>query len=55
MVLQSAGPNALVLMMRADRTLSREPIASCDWLLYGPTDPDIVADEGDEAGLIAAE
>ncbi|MFC4440716.1 hypothetical protein [Caulobacter henricii] len=55
MVLQSAGPNVLVLMMRVDRALRCETIANCDWLLYGPTDPDIIADVGDRPDLLAAE
>lgn len=41
MVLRMTGASWLATMMRAGRE-SDEPHDETDWLLYGPTDPDVV-------------
>jgi len=46
MVLRTTGANWLTLMMRAERARrGAEPLDS-EWLLYGPTDPEFVQDQG---------
>lgn len=59
MVLRTTGANWLTLMMRAERARRGGEPSGSEWLLYGPTDPDAVDDEGeredDVPGLLAAE
>ena len=57
MVLRTTGANWLTLMMRAERGRRGGESLDSEWLLYGPTDPDAVRDEGegDAPGLLAAE
>ena len=43
MVFQAIGACALMRLMRADR---RE--VETDWLLFGPTDAEVVDDEGED-------
>jgi hypothetical protein len=51
MVFQAIGACALMRLMRADR---RE--VETDWLLFGPTDEEVVEDAAEEpASLLAAE
>ncbi|MDO9223008.1 MAG: hypothetical protein Q7U20_04755 [Caulobacter sp.] len=38
MILQGLGPCQIARLLRAER--EREPVS--DWLLFGPTDPDVV-------------
>ncbi len=54
MVLRSVGPVLIALLMRGERP---EPSGS-DWLLHGPTDPEVVDAAGTgppELTLLAAE
>ncbi|HRD46128.1 MAG TPA: hypothetical protein PLF78_06560 [Caulobacter sp.] len=53
MVLRSVGAGVIVRLLWSDR----EGDASTDWLLHGPTDPDVVEAEPDESPplLLAAE
>lgn len=41
MVLRGVGPCLIARLLRAERD---EPVES-DWLLFGPTDPDVVEDD----------
>jgi hypothetical protein len=51
MVFRTAGVGWLALMMRAERTRAgHEP--DTEWLLRGPTDPEVIED--DEAPLLLA-
>ncbi len=43
MVLRMTGASWLATMMRASRDRD-EPQDETDWLLHGPTDPDVVED-----------
>jgi hypothetical protein len=51
-VFQAIGACTLMRLMRADRQA-----APTDWLLFGPTDPEVVDDEAEPAPpfLLAAE
>ena len=54
MVLRSIGPVLITLLMRGDRG----EIPESDWLLYGPTDPEVVESADAAPGpitLLAAE
>ena len=54
MVFQTAGAGWLALMMRAERTRAgHEP--DTEWLLHGPTDPEVIEDEDLLPLLLAAE
>jgi len=57
MVLRTMGAGWLTLMMRAERARVARPEPDTDWLLHGPTDPEVIAPEADEAPprLLAAE
>jgi hypothetical protein len=46
MVLRSVGPLLIAILMRGER----EDAPASDWLLHGPTDPEVVEAE-DPAGL----
>lgn len=58
MVLRTTGASWLTLMMRAERARRCwEPFGS-EWLLYGPTDPEVVQDQDQDDApptLLAAE
>ena len=52
MILHGLGPCLIARLLRADR--EREP--DSDWLLFGPTDPEVVeAPEEEAVVLLAAE
>ena len=53
MVLRGVGACLIARLMRADR----DEAVETDWLLYGPTDPEVVEPEREEAQplLLAAE
>ncbi|WP_166575504.1 hypothetical protein [Caulobacter sp. SLTY] len=51
MVFQAFGACALMRLMRLDREAEPET----DWLLYGPSDPEVVKDEDKPPFLLAAE
>lgn len=57
MVLRTTGAGWLALMMRAERTRDGGAPLDSEWLLFGPTDPEVV--EAQEppppAWLLAAE
>lgn len=55
MVLRTTGANWLTLMMRAERGRRGDDAVDSEWLLYGPTDPDAVEDDGEAIHLLAAE
>ncbi|WP_419254338.1 hypothetical protein ACN2C6_02615 [Caulobacter sp. ErkDOM-YI] len=57
MALRTTGANWLALMMRAEGARRGLDPLDSEWLLYGPTDPDVVQDEAehDAPGLLAAE
>lgn len=50
MVFQAIGACALMRLMRVDRQE-----VETDWLLFGPTDVDVVDDEEEPPYLLAAE
>jgi hypothetical protein len=54
MVYLTAGAGWLALMMRAERTRAGRDAPDTEWLLHGPTDPDVVEDD-EEPLLLAAE
>lgn len=52
MILHGLGPCLIARLLRADR--EREP--ESDWLLFGPTDPEVVeTPEAEPVFLLAAE
>lgn len=52
MILQGLGPGQIARLLRAEQ--EREPVS--DWLLFGPTDPEVVEVETPEKPwLLAAE
>jgi hypothetical protein len=54
MVLRTAGAGWLALMMRAERTRAGLDALDTEWLLHGPSDPEIVEDDAPPM-LLAAE
>lgn len=54
MVFRTAGAGWLALMMRAERTRAGLKLDT-EWLLHGPTDPDVVEDDDAPPMLLAAE
>ena len=54
MVFRTAGAGWLALMMRAERTRAGLDALDTEWLLHGPSDPDVIEDE-EPPMLMAAE
>jgi hypothetical protein len=63
MVFRATGIVWLALMMQAERTRKAGPgpdpgpgdLVDSEWLLYGPTDPDVVEEAAPPTVLLAAE
>ena len=57
MVFRTAGAGWLALMMRAERTRAGldGPDLDSEWLLHGPTDPDVIDEVRAPPRLLAAE